>query len=121
MPEIWPPTVNYIAEADSLQVVPYRRPLATDMEDGQQRRRRSTTKNIATVSFTLRMPNDQFETFKAWVRDDLVDGVLSFTMQVWTGSAYEARICNLKDGTYQDDATKGVFHDIGLALDVEDY
>lgn len=121
MPESWPPTVTHIAEANSIQVVPFRAPHVTDMEDGQQRRRRSTTKNIATVSFRLRLPNDQFETFKAWVRDVLVDGSLPFTMSVWTGSAYEERVCSLQDGTYQDGARQGLNHDVGLSLDVEDY
>lgn len=120
--ETWPETVPYVPLAGTMQVVPYRAPDATDMDDRNARARRSTTKNIATLSFSIRMENAAFDTFKAWVRDDLVDGTLDFTMQVWTGSAFALRTCRFRKGEpYQDDPGHGLRHRVRVVLDVEDY
>jgi hypothetical protein len=100
---------------------PYRPPLVTDLEDGISRGRRSTTKNIAKVQLSIRMDNSEFDTFKAWVRDDLVDGTLPFTMSVWTGSVYATRTCSLVGKTYQADPAEGFYNDVSMTLDVEDY
>lgn len=116
----WPSGVPSPALANSLSVVPFRAPLATDMDDGPKRRRRASTKNIATAPFTVRMQNSEFLTFKAWVRDTLVDGTLPFTMPVWTGSAYQTRTCSFVE-PYKDNPAGGFYHDVSLNLDVEDY
>lgn len=118
--ETWPEAVPYEPLAGSFQLIPFRPPHATDMDDGPRRRRRSTTKNIATASFTIRMENAAFDTFKAWVRDDLVDGDLDFTMQVWTGSAYAERNCSFRE-IYTSDPGHGLRHRVRVTLDVEDY
>jgi hypothetical protein len=121
LPE-WP--VAYAPTQNSQAVAPFRAPDATDLDDGNRRYRRSTTKNIATVSFSVRMTNADFLTFKAWVRDTLVDGTLPFSMSVWTGSAYETRTCQFTQ-PYQDDPGQGlpagVQHTVTVSLDVESY
>ncbi|HTM76516.1 MAG TPA: hypothetical protein VL133_02665, partial [Devosia sp.] len=81
---------------------------------------RSSTKNRAPAKFTVRMDNVGFETFKAWVRDTLVDGTLPFTMPVWTGAAYQTRTCSFSE-PYKDDPAEGMRHDVSVSLDVEDY
>lgn len=122
MSETWPTGVPYKALINSVQSdSPFRKPYRTTFEDGNQRARRSTTKNIATVSFTLvPFTKAQFKTFARWVRDDLVDGTLPFTMKVWTGSDYEERTCSFaEDYSWQDVAYQHV--QVQLKLDVENY
>ncbi|HEV7278389.1 MAG TPA: hypothetical protein VGN80_19080 [Devosiaceae bacterium] len=118
--ETWPEAVPSEPLAGTFQALPFREPDRTDMEDGSRRGRRSTTKNIATLTFTVRMSNAAFDVFKAWVRDDLVDGVLEFTMPVWTGSGFAERTCSFRE-RYADDAGHGLRHRVRLVLDVEDY
>lgn len=121
MPETWPATVPYRPNSNSQSVEPFRAPFRTEMEDGNQVSRRRSTKNIATLAFTIRMTNDEFDTFKAWVRDDLVDGVLSFTMSIFTGSAYASRTCTFRE-PYKYDPGSGLdAAEVSLSLDVEDY
>lgn len=116
----WPVTIPYEALTGSLKVSPFRAPLATDMDDGQQRRRPSTTKNIATVGFVIPMDPTAFEEFKGFVRDTLVSGVLPFTMPIWTGADYEDRTCTFRE-PYEDDPGSGSMHQVTVNLDVEDY
>jgi hypothetical protein len=117
----WPGSVAERPLRGSFRVLaPFRAPDRTDMEDGPPRRLRASTKNIATIGFTLRLTSAEFATFKRWVRDTLVDGTLSFSMNVWTGAAYELRTCSFA-ADYQGDAGDGMNHDVALTLDVEDY
>lgn len=116
----WPANVPHAPLANTFQGAPFRAPLATDLEDGPQRRRASTTLRIATLRFTIRMENDQFVAFKAFVDDDLVFGTLPFSMPVWTGSAFDTRTCSFRE-PYSDDAGHGLRHRVGIVIDVEDY
>ena len=123
MPELWPSVVPYAPRANSLRVQePFRAPNTTDFEDGPQRARRSTTLNIVVVQFVIKMENDEFDLFKLWVRDDLVDGTLPFDMLVWTGSDYETKTCKFKQPRpYTDDPGRGIRHQVTVSLDVENY
>jgi len=116
----WPSTIPYEALVGSIKADPFRAPLATDMDDGQQRRRRSTTKNIATLAFIIPMDPTAFAAFKAFVRDTLVDGTLPFTMPIWTGADYDDRTCSFVE-RYQDNPGSGEMHQVSVNLDVEDY
>jgi hypothetical protein len=121
MPELWPADVPYAPRANSLRVLnPFQQPLATDMDDGQQRRRRSSTLQLAGLQFVIKMENDEFDLFKLWVRDDVVDGTLSFDVPVWTGSDYETKTCTFRQ-PYSDDPGRGIRHLVTVVLDVEDY
>lgn len=118
--EAWPVSVQFLPISGTVTADPFRAPLVTDMEGGNVRRRRTVSKNIATLPMTIHMENDEFLTFKSWVRDTLVDGTLPFTMNVWTGAAYEQRVCSFAK-PYQDNPADGFRHDVALQLDVEDY
>ena len=118
MPVAWPAGVpHYIMQG--ADAAPFRAPQKTDMEDGPPRQRRSSTKNVATLRFTVPMLNAEFAIFKAWVRDDLVDGTLAFTMSVWTGAGYEAKTCTFVE-RYGDRAYRPD-HLVSFVIDVEDY
>jgi hypothetical protein len=101
-------------------VAPFRTPLKTDMDDGQTRQRRSSTKRLTTISFSIRMTRAELLVFEAWVRDTLVDGTLEFTMNVWAGTGYSNKTCTFNtpyaasDGPYP-------FAYVDVTLDVEDY
>lgn len=120
MAETWPISVPSKPKAGSPQTVPFRAPHATEFEDGNIRRRRSTTKNVATQSLQIEMTAAEFATFKAWVRDDLVDGTLPFTMSVWTGNGYADRECTFTQA-YGDSQQAGGDHMVSVSLDVEDW
>lgn len=122
MSESWPATVPYFALVHTVQgEAPFRKPYRTTFEDGNKRARRSTTKNTATVAFSLvPFTKDQFKTFAQWVRDDLVDGTLPFTMKVWTGSDYEERTCSfVEDYTWSDIGYQMM--QVQVKLDIDDY
>lgn len=121
MPEAWPVTVRHKPLAGTPQIAPFRAPLTTDMEDGPQRRRRSTTKNIATIAMHIPMTASEYSIFSAWVRDTLVDGVLDFTMPVWTGAGYGTRTCSLVGGVYQAIPRGSTAFDVSFSLDIENY
>lgn len=120
MAETWPVSVPYKPAADSMKGNGFRRPLMTDFEDGNQRRRRSSTKNIARIEMRIDMSYAQFLTFKVWVRDTLVDGTLAFTMPVFNGSAYQGRTCSFAE-QYQFAPAGWDRHAVSFSLDVEDY
>lgn len=120
MTEAWPSGVPSLAVQDSMTAAPFRAPLATDLEDGNRRYRRSVTKNIATVPFSIHMENSEFATFKAWVRDTLVDGTLPFTVPIWDGATYTTKTCTFTQ-PYQDNPEGGFRHTVSLTLDVEDW
>lgn len=120
MPELWPMGVPSLALAGSMKGKPFRSPHATDMEDGNRVYRRSSTKNIATYSFSLIMSNTAFGIFKAWVRDDLVDGTVPFRAFVYDGAAASEKACSFTQ-PYDDDPTDGSQHVVSMTLDIEDY
>ncbi|KRA44701.1 hypothetical protein [Devosia sp. Root635] len=121
MPDTWPITVRHKPLAGSPQITPFRAPLATDMEDGMQRRRRSTTKNVATMAMRIPMTAAEHATFEAWVRDTLADGTLDFTMPVWKGGSYADRTCSLVGGLYQSASRGSSGFEVSFNLDIEDY
>lgn len=117
----WPGTVPYKARRGTFALQSgFRAPTKTDLDDGNTRQRRSATKNIASLSFSIKMTGTQFQTLLAWVRDTLIDGTLPFTMNVWTGTAYASRTCNFAAPYSNSDAT-APFVFVGVSLDVEDY
>lgn len=120
MAETWPAGVPSRPKVGAQQAVPFREPYATDFEDGNTRRRRSTSRNVASLSFQIQMTAAQFSTFKVWVRDALVDGTLPFTMPVWTGSSYADRTCSFTQA-YGDTQVGGQDHMVSVNLDVEDW
>lgn len=119
----WPESVPYLALQDTFSVdKPWTDPDVTDMDDGTQRAAPSTTVNIATVGFSVRMSAAAYATFKAFARDDLVKGSLPFTMNVWSGSAYVSRKVQMIGATYrQQPDADGRFHNVALSLHVWDY
>lgn len=123
MAEAWPSEVPYAPRANSMRVTePFRAPLATDFENGPSRGRRASTLNVAVVQFSIKMENDEFDLFKLWVRDALIDGTLPFDMRIWTGSDYEFRTCKFKlPRPYTDDPGRGIRHVVGVTLEVENY
>jgi hypothetical protein len=90
------------------------------MEDGQKRRRRSTTKNIATYGFQVKMSAAEFAAFQVWVRDTLVDGTLPFEASVYTPSGVADRVCSFAQ-PYEHDVSDGIVHVVSVSLDIEDY
>lgn len=122
MAEAWPTGVRYEPLSGSMDVPdPYRAPLQTEMDDGSDWRRPSTTLIVARVSFSIRMPNSEIAAFKLWVRRTLVQGTLPFTMPVWTGAAYETKTCTLVRPPGINPASGDDDGVVSLTLDVQDW
>lgn len=120
MPATWPEGVPHTPLANTFRLEPFRAPHATDMEDGAQRTRPATSMQIATLRFTIRMPNPAFVRFQDFVWRELVSGTLPFVMPVWTGEGFASRRCRFRE-RYVADPGHGLRHRVQLALDVEDY
>ena len=82
---------------DQWSLTPFREPLRTDMDGGNQRARRRAGDNVPTASFSVQMSGAEYGTFQAFLIDDLANGTLEFTMQVWNGSAFESKTVKFKE------------------------
>jgi hypothetical protein len=118
--QAWPDDVPHEPLANSFQGEPFRAPYSTEMEDGNFRQRRRSTLRVATLRFSVRMPNEAFDVFDAWVEGDLVEGTLPFLMPVWKGGQYVTRTCRFRE-PFRDNPGHGLRHRVALVLDVEDY
>jgi hypothetical protein len=79
----------------------YRPPVVTEVEDGPDLMRPSGSTIIEKVAYRIRMTSAQFDTFKAFARDTLGQGVSHFHMSVLTGGAtYETRRVYLEGGKF---------------------
>ncbi|MEJ0012786.1 MAG: hypothetical protein WDM94_09210 [Bauldia sp.] len=117
----WPAGVTYNIVRGSLRLVaPSRAPWRTEMEDGPKRGRRSSTKNIATITFDLSLADDELRTFMLFERDDLVDGTLPFTMSLLVaGGGYETRTVAMTE-QYRTARGRDRHTTVSLTLDVLD-
>lgn len=120
MAAVWPVDVPYMPDMDSDSGEPFREPLSTDMEDGNRRRRRVSTKNVAELEMSIDMTEAQFATFKAWVRDELFDGTIAFTMPIYTEGSYQTRNCSFVHRYKFAGAGFGRKR-VSLVLDVDDF
>ncbi len=113
--KMWPESVPHDPLGFQL-VSPFREPYITEIEDGPDISRRSSTKNIAAIQFSIRMTATQFGAFKAWARSEIVDGSLPFTMKVWTGEGCADRVCRFKRPYQMTEG--GTRRIVSLTLDV---
>lgn len=118
--ETWPESVPYVPLARTLQVDPFEEPYITEFEDGPLRSRPRGSMSIATLRFTIRMSNAEFDMFKTWVKTDLVKGTRRFSMPVWTGGAFATKACRFRE-RYKDDPGHGLRHRVAIVVDVEDW
>lgn len=95
----WPPGVPYAPDLNSISGIKrILDPLATEMEGGNTRLRSRPGDNVGTISQTIVMKAAQFETFVAWVKNDLGNGTSRFTAPVRLGAAFEAKVCQFSGG-----------------------
>jgi len=95
------PISNYAPQQDSF--APLQRmldPIATDFEGGNTRERPRPGDNVGTIKQTIQMTMADHDTFVAWVKTTLNNGTARFTMNVWLGSSFVSKTCQLiKPGT----------------------
>jgi hypothetical protein len=120
MTQSWPAGVPYKVQMDSWEIVePYQKPLRTDFEAGNSRRRVLVSDVRAKMNYAWLFTTSEFNTFKTWVKTTLQSGTLSFTMPVWDGVQETTKICNFDEGTYSV-STKGLIVLITTTLEVQD-
>jgi hypothetical protein len=67
--------------------------IITEMEGGNTRTRRRPGDSVAAISQRVRFTAAELATFKTWFGTTLSGGAARFTMQVWTGCAFENKVC----------------------------
>lgn len=82
------PAIPYTPVLGSWSKTPFREPLRTDMDGGNQRARRRAGDNVPTVTQSVQMSGADYATFESFLIDDLANGTLAFTMLVWSGTAF---------------------------------
>lgn len=88
------PIATYRPRRDDFQpIVPFLKPISTDMEGGNTRQRPRPGDNVGTLGQTIMMTLSEVDTFKTWVRSTLNNGTSKFTAQIWNGTAYESKTC----------------------------
>lgn len=83
LPE-WP-NISYEPRRDSWRKDPLRPPIRTEMEGGNIRIRRRPGDNVAIISQTVELTQDELNTLDAWVSTTLGGGVARFSMLVFLG------------------------------------
>lgn len=99
---VWPDGLPYQARRSGFSVSePYRAAVVTQVEDGPDLSRIGAQTIIEKLSYRMRFTNAQFDTFKAFARDDLSQGTAHFTMMALVGSStYASRRVFLEGGKY---------------------
>jgi len=90
----WPSGVPYESLKDGFSIQPWSaNAITTQMEGGNTRSRRRPGDNVATVKQSVQMSLAELETFKTWFASTIGGGAGRFSMNVWTGSEYENKVC----------------------------
>jgi hypothetical protein len=79
MTATWPEDIPQSVLSDGFSEEPERNVVTFAPEAGPPKERRRTSISTDLVSYPALLTFDQWQTLKAWWRDDLMDGVLPFT------------------------------------------
>jgi len=116
---IWPASVPH--EPSSRNIAePFRKGLESEMAAGNVRSRRTATVGIGVVDLTIRMTTEQFQTFKAFVRDTLSHGTADFEMPVSDLTGCTVRRVRLRNGGQYQPSRAGNRIFVSFSLDVWD-
>ena len=90
----WPSGVPYESLKEGFSFQPWSaNAIVTQMDGGNSRTRRRPGDNIATVKQFVQMSLAELATFETWFASTIGGGSGRFTMNVWTGSEYENKVC----------------------------
>ncbi len=116
----WPESLNALANRGSWTVKAKPSNARTDMERGPARVRRRFTKSMSETTFSIAMDGLEFEVFRAFVQDDLMDGSRWFTMPVFIGSDYmPATRVRFKNSEEPYSASDTGFNSVQVAMELE--
>jgi len=88
------PAITDAPQAEGFQLQPWGPgPIVTEMEGGNVRTRRRPGDNVSLVSQRIRMTLAELATFKTWFATTIGGGTGRFEMDVWTGAAFENKVC----------------------------
>jgi hypothetical protein len=98
---------------------PHRPLLESEMNQGNVRSRPVATLVIGIVEMTLVMRTAQYNTFRAFVRDDLERGSVKFNMPVYDGVTCPTRVVRLRGGAYTVARSGSSKKVVSFSLDVD--
>ncbi len=112
----WPAVPTRPRRDDFQPIVPFLKPIYTDMEGGNTRQRSRPGDNVGSLGQTFMMSPAQVEIFKEWVKTTLNNGTSRFTAPIWNGTAYVTKTCQFPpDGK----PTYGAFSSTAIAVSMK--
>jgi len=115
----WPVGLPSRPRGGTFQIVkPFREPLRTEMDEGEQRARPLTSVRVATLSFNLFMTPAQAVSFLDFVETTLIDGTLKFTMPVLKPSVGMVERTVRFVSTPQPRDYSVLYYDVPMTIDV---
>ncbi len=88
-----PPSINYSFNAETVLA-------RTDMESGRYRQRRRFTTNIFFVNVSWLLNDAQLNYFVGWHKLSLLNGSLSFNIDLAFGQSLNANVAKIVNGLY---------------------
>lgn len=117
---IWPPSLPSAPQRDSYRVSePFNANDITEFEAGNTRDRPRGSIQYRKIEQTLRMSQNEFAQFDAFVLNDLAKGSRRFLMPVWLGHQSQTRTVKLSGENKFALATRGRALMVTMTLEVE--
>jgi hypothetical protein len=123
--ENWPSGVPYMTQENGFQLTPFNLPDATDMDSGEQLRRRRKTGRIALQKATIKMTESQYATFISWAETNLIDATQEFNAPVFKANdagdmgysaGYVVRQCAFDKGQITAAPEGGVYWNVSFTF-----
>ena len=106
------PSVNYSYSAETVLG-------RTNMDSGRYRQRRRYTTNIFFVSVSWLFNDDQLAYFTGWHKLNLLNGSLSFNIDLAFGQSLNANVAKIVDGDYSTNQVGHFDWEVSALLEVE--
>lgn len=109
MSRIWPSDVPYEQNADGATLPQsYNPPSSYEVEGGPAIMRRRPGPRATMIPWTsIPLTEAQWERLDLFFRETLLEGTLTFTMQIYRpNQGYVSRICQIEKGTFDTDQSQ---------------
>jgi hypothetical protein len=117
---VWPASVPHSPQRGSYKIErPFNKSNESEFEAGNTRSRPIGQTQYRIISQTIRMDQTEFNTFDAFVRDDLKQGTLRFTMTVWMGHEAASKTVKFSGEEKFTVATRARSKMVSMRLEVE--
>jgi hypothetical protein len=107
----WPVGVKYASllegwSEDQLAIAPEE----SEMDAGNTRQRQRYTENVGIDSVAISMTKAEFELFRTWYNTTLNKGAGRFYMNVYVGTGFVSKLCQIVAGSYKREFVETLYH-----------